>query len=162
MNRKQFAILLVLLVVLGGAGLLLQRSRDTDANSGASGAGQKLLGDKFAVNDVTHIVIKHDTNELNLVKKDDVWRVRERNDYAANFQEISDFLLKARDLKVVQKEQIGASDMNRMELGQGQGAKSGVLVDLKNKDDKSLQSLVLGKKHMRKAPQQQSQFGDEG
>ncbi len=42
------------------------------------------------------------------MKKDDLWRVRERNDYAANYNEISDFLLKARDLKVLRSEQVGA------------------------------------------------------
>jgi len=60
----------------------------------------------FAVNDVAHIVVKQGTNELNLAKKD-IWRVRERENYPANYSEISDFLLKARDLKIVQLKKLG-------------------------------------------------------
>jgi hypothetical protein len=162
MNRKQFVILLALLAVVGGAGLLVKRGKDNTSNVGEPGVGKKLLGDKFALNDVAHIVIKQGTNEVNLAKKDDLWRVRERNDYAANFQEIGDFLIKARDLKVIQVEEIGPSQLPRLELSTGQGTNSGVLLDLKNKDDKSLETLTLGKKHTQK-PKQSSQFGgDEG
>src|SRR5437870_1138536 len=101
MNRKQLATLLVLVIVVGGAGLVL-RNRQSKAWTGANPAiGKKLLGD-LPINDVTHISMKQGTNELNLVKKDELWRVRERNEYPANFSEISDFLIKLRDLKVVQ------------------------------------------------------------
>ena len=161
MNRKQFLLLLVLLVVLGGAGLLLQKNRDTAANTGEQGAGQKLLGEKFPVNDVAHIVVKHGTNELNLVKKDDRWRVRERSDYSANYSSIGDFLLKAAELKVVQADEIGASELGRLELASGNATNSGTVVELKDKDDKTMRSITLGKKHVRKSAQM-SQFGDEG
>src|SRR5271165_6047642 len=102
MNRKQFGILLVLLIVLGGAGWLVEQSRERAAGAGEQGIGQKLMGDAFPVNDVAVISIKQGTNELNLAKKDDLWRVRERSDYPANFSQISEFLLKLRDLKIVQ------------------------------------------------------------
>ncbi len=165
MNRKQFGILIVFLIVLGGAGWLVQRGRDRAADAGESGTGQKLLGEAFPINDVAQISVKEGTNDLHLDKKDDLWRVRERNDYPANFSDISDFLIKVRDLKVIQNEQVGPSQLPRLELAPpGQGMGSGVVVDLKNKDDKSIKSLTLGKKHLRKAPpqQQQFQFGDEG
>jgi Domain of unknown function (DUF4340) len=162
MNRKTFLILIVLLVVLGGAGLLIRNGQIKDANSGGQGAGQKVLGDKFEVNDVAHISLKQGTNEVNLVKKDDLWRVKERNNYPANFEGIRDFLMKSRDLKIVQKEEIGASQLPRLELSTGPGG-LGVQVDLKDKDDKSLKAVTLGKKHMRKPqPETQAQFGDEG
>jgi hypothetical protein len=162
MNRKQFGILLVLLIILGGAGLLLRKNQDQAATAGESGAGGKLLGDQFPINDVTHISIKQGANELNLVKKDEAWVVRERSDYPANFSQLSGFLIKAQDLKVVQVEQIGASQLPRLELA-ASGDGEGVLLDLKNKDDKSLKTLTLGKKHNRK-PQEgsQQQFGEEG
>ncbi len=164
MNRKQFAILVVLLIVLGGAGWLVQKNRNQTGSAGEQGTGQKLLGESFPVNDVTRISIKQGTNELNLIKKDDLWRVRERNDYPANFSDITEFLLKARDLKVIQSEEVGASQLPRLQLATGQGTNSGVLLDLKNKDDKSIATVTLGKKHTRKPAQQQQsmQFGDEG
>ncbi len=116
MNRKQFVILVVLLIVLGGAGWYVQMKRNLAGSAGGNGTGQKLLGESFPVNDVTHISIKQGAKEVNLVKKDDLWRVRERNDYPANFSEISEFLLKARDLKVIQSEEVGASQLPRLQL----------------------------------------------
>jgi hypothetical protein len=163
MNRKQFGILVVLLIVLGGAGLILRRGQNSESSAGERGAGQKLLGENFPLNDVAQISIKAGTNEVNLVRKDDLWRVRERNDYPANFADISSFLLKARDLKVVQVEQVGPSQLGRFELAPSGQGKSGVVLDLKDKDGKAIKSLILGKKHVRK-PQgaQAAQFGDEG
>ena len=160
MNRKQFGILVVLLLALGGAGWLVEQSRNRAANAGEEGAGKKLMGESFPVNDVTLISIKQGTNELNLVKKDDLWRVRERHDYPANFSQISEFLLKLRDLKVVQSEAIGPSQLPRLQLAPaGQGTNSGTVLDLQNKDGKSLAMLTLGKRHTSKpSPQQQQQF----
>jgi hypothetical protein len=116
------------------------------------------------VNDVTHIVLKGATNELNLMKKDDTWRVRERGDYPASFAQISEFLIKAAGLKVIQSEEIGVSQLARMELAApGQGTNSGVLLELKGKDDKALKSILLGKKHFHKLPEEQAmRFGEEG
>src|SRR5512136_2492557 len=109
MNRKQLLILVVLVVVVGAGGLLL-RQRDQSAwqGGGRQGAAAKLLGE-LPVNDVAAIVIKGGTNELDLVRKDNLWRVKQRNDYPANFADISGFLLKAADLKAAQTEEIGAS-----------------------------------------------------
>jgi len=163
MNRKQFSILLVLVVVIGALGLVLSR-REKFKPAGDS-VGKKLLGD-FPVNDVAHFSIKRGDSEVNLVKKDELWRVRERGDHPANYGEISDVLLKLRDLKIIQTEQVGASQLPRLELAApGQGTNSGTLVEFKDSADKTIKFLLLGKKHTRKPPQQQqSQFGggDEG
>src|SRR5882724_6834247 len=127
-NRKQLTVLLVL--VLGGAGLLIRSKENASLKSGDPVIGKKLLGE-FPVNDVAHIAIKQGTNELNLVKKDDLWRVRERNDYPANYTEISDFLLKVRDLKIVQSEKAGPSQLPRLSLASGSGPNSALVVDFK-------------------------------
>jgi hypothetical protein len=164
MNRKQFGILLVLLIVLGGAGLFLRHSHERAANEGEQGTGQKLLGDKFPINDVAELNIKHGANELDLIKKNDTWRVRERADYPANFSQISEFLIKAADLKVIQNEQVGPSQLARLQLESGTGTNAGIILDFKNKDGKSIKTLTLGKKHLGKPTRQQSQFsmGNEG
>src|SRR5262249_35157334 len=107
------------------------------------------------------ISLKQDTNELNLVKKDGRWRVQERNDYPANYSQISDFLLKARDLKIVQSEQVGPSQLPRLSLVPGQGTNAALVLDLKDQNAKTIQSLLLGKKHMQK-PKGQSPLGDFG
>ena len=81
MTRKQLIFLLVLLVLIGGILWKVQKGRDQASGAGESGAGKLLLGDAFPVNDVTEIDIKHETNQLTLVKKSeqDIWRVRERD-----------------------------------------------------------------------------------
>ncbi len=161
MNRKQLFILLVLVVVLGGAGLMLFKKQAASWEGGGGAAGQKLLAD-LPVNDVTSLVIKQGTNELNLVKKDDLWRVRERSDYPANFSQVSEFLLKARDLKIVQTEQIGASQLGRVELlPPGPAANAATLVEFRDKSDKVIKGLLLGKKQMKDSPQP-SPMGDFG
>ncbi len=154
MNRKQFGILVVLLVVLGGAGWLVEQGRDRASSAGESGAGNLLLGGNFPVNDVALISIKQGTNEVSLVKKDDRWRVRERDEYPAAFAQISELGNKLAELKVIQSEQVSPSQLARMGLAApGQGTNSGTLLDLKDKDGKSIRSLILGMKHEQKAPQ---------
>src|SRR5258706_1318624 len=81
MKQKQLLILLVLVVALGAVGYILRRNQqDLFVKGGSPAIGKKLFAD-LPINDVTQIVIKHATDELNLVRKDDSWRVRERNDY---------------------------------------------------------------------------------
>lgn len=161
MNRKQFIILLVLVIVLGGAGLMLYKRQTESWSGGGQSVGQKVLGD-FPVNDVAHIVIKQGDDQVNLLKKDDLWCVRERNDYPANFAEISGFLLKLRDLKIVQTEKVGASQLPRLELAAaGQGSNAATAVELRDAADKPLKTLLLGKKHMKKGAGR-SQFGEMG
>jgi hypothetical protein len=162
MNGKQLTLLLVLLVVLGGAGLLIYNKQNQPAVGANPELGKKLLGD-LPVNEVAQIALKQGATELNLVKKDDLWRVRERNDYPANFSEISDFLLKARDLKIVQSEKVGASQLPRYCLVPGPGTNAPMVVELKGKDAKTIKTLLLGKKHMHQSARPSpSPYGDMG
>jgi hypothetical protein len=160
MNRKQLGILIVLLVVLGAAGWLLQHGHNS-LSSGES-TGKPLLGENVPLSNIVQITIKQDTNELNLVTKDETWRVRERNDYPANFSAISELVKKAAGLKAVESDQVVASQLARFQLAPaGQGTNSGTLLDFKDKGGKSIRSLTLGKPHMKKpGPQQRSQFAD--
>src|SRR5215467_3621651 len=149
MNRKQLIIMLVLVALIGGAGIILVNRQNDSWKGNNAAIGKKLLGD-IPVNDVTHIVFKQGTNELNLAKKD-IWRVRERNNYPANYSEISDFLLKVRDLKIVQSEKIGPSQLQRLSLSTGAGTNSAMQVEFKDQAEKTVKSLLLGKKHTRKS-----------
>lgn len=162
MNLKQLGILIVAVVVIGGAAWFFH-TKQNDSWAGASAdVGKKLLGDKFPINDVAQIDIKDGTNQLALVRKDDLWRVSERGDYPANFQQISEFLMKARDLKIVQSQEIGASQLPRMGLAQqGQGSNSPVAVAFEDQAGKPIRTMLLGKKHMRET-KGQSQFEGDG
>ena len=161
MNRKQLILLLAALVVLGGAGLVLHNRNEQSWASGGGKLGRKLLPG-FQLNDVAAVHIKGES-DLELVKKDDRWRVRERNDYPANFGEISDLLIKMGDLKISQAEPIGPSQLGRMRLAEpGSGPEAATLVEFKNAQGKALQSLLLGKKHTRKNERAaRMPYGDE-
>lgn len=160
MNRKQFALLLFLLIVLGLAGLMIYHRQNDLSQAGNRDLGRKLLGD-FPFNDVARIQLRQDGNEVNLEKTNDLWRVRERGAYPANYSEISDFLLKGRDLKIVQSESVGPSQLPRLGLVPGQGTNAALAVDFKDKDGKTLRALLLGKKHIQKSSRP-SPFGDMG
>jgi len=164
MNRKQLSTVVFLLVVFGVVAILISRHRNEGAESGETGIGGKLLGDKFPVNDVLHIFIKGPTNELNLVKKDEAWRVAERGNYPANFAQLGEFLVKLSDLKVVQNEEIGPSQLGRLQLmDSGHGSNSATILKLEGKDDKVMKSLFIGKQHVHKETGgQPSPFGGEG
>ncbi len=147
MNRKQFIILLVFVVIIGAAGLVLRHRQNAAWESPNPTLGEKLMP-KFPVNDVAAITIKQGTNQLDLVKKDDLWRVKQRNDYPANYSDIRSFLLKAQDLKIIQSEQVGPSQLPRLSLVPGAGTNAAMVVDFKDDKGKTLQTLLLGKQHM--------------
>jgi len=164
MNRKQFVILLALVVVIGAAGLLVHRQRSDSWHGTSTAMGQKLLPD-LPINDISLITIKSGGAEVNLTHQTDVWRVRERNDYPANYSQISDLLTKIADLKVVQNMEIGPSQLSRFELlPPGTGANTGTSIEFKDKIGKTVGSLLVGKRHMKKpaANSQPGGMGDEG
>ena len=161
MNRKQLAILLVLVIVLGGAGLVLRKNQTASWQGGDPSIGKKLLGD-LPINDIGRLAFTQGSNQLNLVKKDDLWRVRERNNYPANYSEISDFLIKLRDLKVVQSESSTPAQLQKLALVPGTTANSALVVDFKDQNDKPIKSLLLGKKHMKKSDRPSPMGGEFG
>jgi hypothetical protein len=164
MNRKQFIILLVLVVFVGAAGLLIRQHNSRSWQSGGTAVGQKLLP-HLAINDIAQIVIQSGTNELNLARRDNLWRVRERGDYPANFSQISELLVKLSDLKVAQREDLGPSQLGRFELLPPEaGTHAGTRLEFKDQSGKTLDSILLGKKHLKQpaANARMAGMGDEG
>jgi len=164
MNRKQFIILLVLVAVVGVAGLLVYQRNNNSWHSEGASIGQKLLPN-FPINDVAQIAIKSGTNTLTLARQNNIWCVGERNNYPANFSQISQMLTKLADLKVIQSQDVGPSQLGRFELlppGAGQGTATSV--EFKDQGGKSLGTLLLGKKHMKKPAGNSPMggMGDEG
>ncbi len=160
MNRKQFALLFFLLVVVGLGGLMIYNRQNDYRSSGNQNLGKKLL-ENFPLNDVAHIALRQGSNGVNLVKQDQVWRVRERGDYPANYSELSEFLIKLGDQKVVSSEKAGASDLARLGLVPGAVTNAALVVELKDSKEKPIQTVVLGKKHLQKS-NRPSPFGDMG
>ena len=163
MNRKQFLLLVVLVLILGGAGLYIHQSGNRSWESSASALGGKLLPN-LPVNDITQITLKAGTNELHLVRSDNLWRVRERGNYPANFSQISEWLIKLADLKIAQSQEVGPSQLGRFALlPPGPATNTATLVEFADATGKVVDSLRLGKKHFKKPTSPQpAGMGDEG
>ncbi|MFN9969194.1 MAG: hypothetical protein ACK58T_04780, partial [Phycisphaerae bacterium] len=120
--------------------------RDSGARIGAR------LVPEIKVSDIARVRLQDADKETTLVLKDKVWRVEQRGGYPADFAEISAFILKLLDVKVVQSETMGASLHGRLNLlasgtGGGKDGKEGVgtLVELSDASGKVLASGMLGK-----------------
>jgi len=152
MNRKQFLIIIAVLVVLGGAGLALVWQDIAAYRASGAKIGAKLLPG-LTIAEVAEIRLQDAKHQTTLVSKEKTWVVVERNGYPASFQEISDLIIKLVELKVTQSEQVGASLLPRVELvvpGKGEG--SGTLIDFKDASGKPLARVILGKKVLKKDP----------
>jgi hypothetical protein len=158
MKGKQLGIVLVLLTVLGGVALFLNHRNSASWSETATTSGGKVLD--FPLNDVAQVTIKEGGTELNLAKKDDVWTVKERADYPADFGKVSALLRKLWELKPVQDVKVGPSQLARLQLTEpAPGSTSGTLLDLKGAGDKRLAALLLGKKSLRNQDQPASEGG---
>ena len=152
MNRKQFLVLVLAVLVLGGAGFALFWQELSDYRASGAKIGAKLLPN-LRVADVVQLELRDVKSKVTLVRKEKGWVVQERNGYPADFKSISDLIIKLSDLKVVQSETVGESLLPRVELvepGKGEGA--GTQVELKDAAGKTLANVVLGKKILKKDP----------
>src|SRR3954469_6253299 len=137
MKGKTLAILLIAVVVLGGAWYFLSKSNQASWSQGNKGGGAKVV--EFDVNAVARVQIKSPTSELNLVKKNDVWTVQERADYPASFEQVGTLLRKLWEMKTVQEVKVGPSQFARLEwVEPGKGDTSGTLVQFYGADGKPL------------------------
>ena len=152
MNSRQFILILVVAIVLGSIGWILFHRGTRSWESQPTTGNEKIID--FPLNDVAHISINDGRSELNLVKKEDVWQVRERADYPANFEQVSRFLQKIWNLKPVQTLQVGPSQLARFDLvPPAKDGKGGTLLELKDKNEKQLAALLIGKQYLKKSNQ---------
>jgi hypothetical protein len=148
MNRKQFVILLLALAIISTAGFVVLNRHKQSWTVREAKVGEKLLPN-FHPNNVAAIHIKA-ADDLNIENKDGAWRVRERGNYPANYEHIKSLLVRIKDIKIVQSDEVGPSQRPRIELGEpGTGTGSGTLIEFKDAQGKLLDSLLVGKRHMR-------------
>ena len=147
MNRKQLTTLIVAGLLIGAAAILISKNKDKMQATSNERIGKQVVKN-FPLNDVERITVKHGSEQMNLTRKDGRWVVAERADYPANFGSVSEFLRKVWDLKVAQPVPITEKQLTRLELT----PQSGTVVEFKDKSGKVLNTLLLGKKHMRDNP----------
>jgi hypothetical protein len=152
MNRKQFLILIAALVVLGGAGLAVFWRDTAEYRESGAKIGAKLLPD-LKVSDIAVIRLQDAKHEVTLVRKKNGWVVQERSDYPADFEAISNLMVKLIELKITQSEQVAAKLYPRLDLGEpGKGEGAGTVMEFKDAGGASLARIVLGKKVLKKDP----------
>jgi hypothetical protein len=150
MKGKQIAILLLLVAIIGAIGFFVQKRSQSEWAQSAAPAGVKILD--FPINDVARVVIRGSNGQVNLAKKNDVWVVEEKADYPANFERASKLLRQLWELHPVQELNVGQSQLSRLELTEpGESDKPGTVVELKDKDGKTLAKLIAGKQNVRKS-----------
>ena len=158
MKRKQIVILLMLVAIIGAIGFVLQKRSQSEWTQSSASAAKFL---DFPINDVARVVIRGANGHVNIAKKNDLWVVEEKADYPANFERASKLIRQLWELHPVQELNVGQSQFPRLELVEPgppqdrsavatQGNKPGTVVELKDKDGKTLAKLVAGKQDMRK------------
>ncbi|MCK9315166.1 MAG: DUF4340 domain-containing protein [Verrucomicrobia bacterium] len=116
-----------------------------------------LLFENLPVNDVETIHITQGSESLTLNKQGDIWVVKERYNYPANFQDISQMVIKLSETKPLRVIEAGESQLGRLNLlatDQAQGG--GTLLEMKGVNDKTLVSLLLGKPYVRQSEAQKN------
>ncbi|MFO7598908.1 MAG: DUF4340 domain-containing protein, partial [Candidatus Desulfacyla sp.] len=147
MKPKTLVILLVILVVLAGAGALLIHSRDTRSSSGEMGA---YLLEKLPVNDIASIVIKTPTSAVSLKRAADFWIVEERFGYPADFAKLSLFVRTLKEVKVGRKFDASDKVLKRLSIKSPEDAdaldeEKGTRVRMTDAKGNLLLDMVLGK-----------------
>ena len=155
MSSRQVTFIAILAVLLGAVALVLFKRGASSWESATTPMREKVV--TFPLNDVAHLVMKDATAEVNLIKKEDQWVVKERADYPANFEQVSRLLQKIWELKPVQSIKVGPTQFGRLNLiepgGSANDNNSGTLLDLRDKNDKRITALLLGKEYLRKSEQ---------
>lgn len=116
-----------------------------------------LLFENLPVNDVETIHITQGSESLTLNKQGDIWVVKERYNYPANFQDISQMVIKLSETKPLRVIEAGESQLGRLNLlatDQAQGG--GTLLEMNGVNDKTLVSLLLGKPYVRQSEAQKN------
>ena len=150
MNRKELILLLLGVIAIGGTSIGVFKRNASSWHEAAPTPTGKVLKE-FALNDVARIQIKSNQSDLNLIKKDGQWTLKERGDYPANFEQIGDLVRKIWELKAVQTVKAGPSQLGRLNLNeQGSASPSaGTLVDLKDQSGTRISALLVGKPYLR-------------
>lgn len=148
MNARVVGILVVLLAVLGGAALLLQREDRAQRPQDAATLGQPLLKDLKAA-DIAKIRIVEPKSALTLSRKEESWVIDERDGFPADFTKVRDFVVKAVSLKIAQSEPVGEKDRARLNLD----SSAATQVEFAGADGKPLAKALIGKKLFRSEPE---------
>ena len=150
MSARGLAVLVILLVVLGGGALVYQRQQATERPQNAALLGKPVFKDLRAA-DIAVIKIVEPKGKiaaestLTVQHKDDGWAIRERQDFPADVGKVREFVVKMIELKIGQSTPVDEKDRARLDLDS-----SGTQVEFDALDGKPLGKLIVGKKYFKR------------
>lgn len=143
MKGRTFIILLVLAGVMAvGALFTIKGKKETGQ------MGNPLFKD-LPVNEIAAVQIISADNTVTMVKGKTEWQVKERFEFPADFGRLSDLILKIDKLKIGRRFEASSKTLKRLKLMPPDSKDSakedmGVKILLKDKDDKEIESIILG------------------
>jgi hypothetical protein len=146
MNARIVAVLVLLVVVLGGAAVYMRSQQGTQKPPSTGTLGQPLLKGLKAA-DVAGVSISDPKSSMTLQRKGERWVIAERGDFPADLEKVKEFVVKALELKIGQVEPIGEKDRARLLLDKG-----GTAVEFRSADGKPLARMTVGKKYFKGEP----------
>ncbi|QTA78542.1 DUF4340 [Desulfonema limicola] len=148
MKIKTFIVLLAVCGVLAGiAYFMVNPGKSSDNNQDMTG---KRLLDDLPVNDISGISIKSSEGEVILEKGENVWIVKNRYEYPADFGKITEFAKNLKDMKIGRYFNVSDDIQERLALfdpdkeGISENSR-GMRITLKDKSQKILSDLIFGK-----------------
>jgi hypothetical protein len=145
MNARVAAVLVVLLVALGGGALLVYQ-RGPAQPSAADRLGQPVLQGLTAA-DIETIVLREPGATLTLERRAAEWTIAERTGFPADVAKVRELVLAALALKVGQAEPLTDKDRARLKLDG-----SGTRLELRGAGGKTLAALIVGGKYFKREP----------
>jgi Domain of unknown function (DUF4340) len=142
---KKNHLLLLLAVAVGGglAGIYFKVAQSAKWSDSKT---DRTIFQNLPVNDISQIQIRSTPASVTLEKKDDEWRVAQRDDYPADFDKIRDLIKMLWELKAGQEMQVGPSQLGRLKVAApGHGPESGLEIDLRGQKESQIASLIIGK-----------------
>ncbi len=146
MNPRAVAVLVVLVLALGGGALLLREQAASQRPPASGTLGQPLLKGLKAA-EIAAIVIREPKATLTLERKEARWIIVERGGFPADLEKVRQFVLKAIELKIGQAEPIGEADRARLQLDD-----KGTGVEFRGAGGKPLARLAVGRKYFKREP----------
>lgn len=152
MSARLLGILVVVLVVLGGAALWLQHKQSADQPAAVAELGEPLFKDLQAAN-IASIRITEPGASVTLRREGERWVVAGNGDFPADLAKVRGFVVEALGLKVGQSERLNAADRARLLLDEPSAKQGGgTLVEFLGADGKLLAGLIVGGKYFKRTP----------
>lgn len=150
--KALIALIIVAILAVAGTSFVLKSNSSKWSKTIEEG---KVMFDGLPVNDIAQINISKGDKTLHLERKNDVWVVKERNDYPANFADISDLAMKLTEIKPLRIVEAVQSQLGRLDLNPADsGDQAGTLLEMNKDGSNHILSLLLGKPYIKQSETQ--------